>query len=152
VVAIVLGVMVSALPTAAVATDRRSAAEWDVLERVNRFRDGRGVPPLRMASGPRKVAGARSGSMIRIGYFGHVSPGGRDAGDLLRARGIRGSWGEVIGWTRGKPIMPASRWMVAWWKRSPKHRSLLLSRRYDAAGVGVAKRGARTIWTIVLVG
>ena len=67
-------------------------------------------------------------------------------------RGIRRPWGEVIGWTRRRALGPGSRWMVEWWKRSPTHRALLLSRRFDAAGVGVVKEGGRAIWTIVFVG
>jgi uncharacterized protein YkwD len=31
--------------------------------------------------------------------------------------------------------------LVDCWKRSPKHRALLLDRRYDKAGVGVAREG-----------
>jgi uncharacterized protein YkwD len=89
--------------------------------------------------------------MIRLHYFGHVSPGGVDAGDLLRARGIDGAWGEVIGWTERRTLTSASRWVVDWWKRSPMHRRLLLSRRFDSAGVGVERGAYRVVWTIVLV-
>jgi uncharacterized protein YkwD len=150
--AIAMVIALTMLPTATSAADPTSAIEWDVLERVNRFRDHHGLRPLPMAPGVRKVAGSRSSSMIRHDYFGHVSPGGIDAGDLLRARGIRRSWAEVIGWTRNRGLGPGSRWMVDWWKRSPMHRPLLLSRRFDAAGVGVSREDGRAIWTIVFVG
>ena len=90
--------------------------------------------------------------MIRLDYFGHVSPAGIDAGDLLLRRGIRTErWGEAIGWTRGVGLRAGSRWMVRRWKRSLKHRRLLLDRGFDRAGVGVARQGGLVIWTIVFV-
>jgi uncharacterized protein YkwD len=155
--------MLAALTTAIVhasqpasAEDRPSdsivAAERDVLDEVNQFRGAQGLKPLRMASAVRSVARDRVGSMKRFEYFGHASPTGQDAGDLLRSRDIgRRPWGEVIGRTWGQGVGPGSRWMVDWWKRSPVHRGLLLNRRFDAAGVGVVRDGGRTLWTIVLV-
>jgi uncharacterized protein YkwD len=91
--------------------------------------------------------------MKRLDYFAHVSPRGVDAGDLLGSRDIRHRrWGEVIGWTPGRRLGQASSWMFDWWKHSARHRALLLSRRFVGAGVGVARDGRRTLWTIVLVG
>ena len=41
--------------------------------------------------------------------------------------------------------------MVDWWKNSPAHRELMLSRSYNYAGVGIAQEGDRVLWTIVFV-
>ena len=59
------------------------SAEWAVLSEMNRVRDNQGLAPLRMAEDVREVARERSRSMKRLDYFGHVSPCGVDAGDLL---------------------------------------------------------------------
>jgi uncharacterized protein YkwD len=155
-VALATGIVGSTAPAPAFAggasSDQVAATEWEVLAEVNRLRGARGLPSLRMAPGVQEVARDRSSSMRRLGYFAHTSPSGRDAGDLLAARGMgRRSWGEVIGRTRRMGIGHGSRWMVDWWMHSPPHRELLLNRRFDAAGVGVVRDGRTTLWTIVFV-
>jgi hypothetical protein len=147
--------LMSILPAVTMADappDSVLATEWDVLQEVNRVRDNQGLAPLRMAGEVREVARDRSRSMKRLNYFGHVSPAGEDAGDLLGSReiGYR-MWGEVIGWTRYIDLQPGSNWMVDWWKRSPVHRDLMLSRQFNYAGVGIAQDGSLTLWTIVFV-
>jgi hypothetical protein len=90
--------------------------------------------------------------MKRLDYFSHVSPAGRNAGDLLGNRSIRHSyWGEAIGWTEHMDLTEGARWMVDWWKRSPTHRRLMLREDFNYAGVGIAREGARTLWTVVFV-
>jgi uncharacterized protein YkwD len=154
--ALVAGTLLPILPAVTMADspppDSVLGTEWDVLQEVNRVRDIHGLAPLRMAEGVREVARDRSRSMKRLDYFGHVSPYGQDAGDLLGSRdvGYR-MWGEVIGWTRYLDLAPGGNWMVDWWKRSPVHRELMLSRQFNYAGVGVAQDGSLTLWTIVFV-
>ena len=122
--ALAMGMLMSILPAGmTMASDRPPAvdrAEWDVLAEINRVRNNNGVPDLRMARGVRGVALDRSQSMKRYDYFGHVGPGGVDAGDMLRARDIPHSyWGEIIGWTVGMDLEYGAKWMVNWWKNSP---------------------------------
>jgi uncharacterized protein YkwD len=145
-----------AVPSEAVALIRRAdtvvATEWAVLAEVNRLRRGHGLDPLRMAPPVSEVARDRVVSMRRLDYFAHTSPGGRDAGDLLGSQGVRHRrWGEVIGQTRRMGLGAGGRWMVDWWKRSPVHRELILSSRFEAAGVGIAREGRQTLWTIVFI-
>ncbi|HZW01222.1 MAG TPA: CAP domain-containing protein [Candidatus Deferrimicrobium sp.] len=129
-----------------------ASTEQDVLKGLNRFRRNRGLAPLRMAPAVRAVAGHRSHSMERLGYFGHVAPGGQDAGDRLDSSGVRyRRWGEVIGKTRHQPLDPGGRWIIDWWKSSPAHRQIVLSPRFSDAGVGIAKDGGQTLWTVVFV-
>src|SRR3990170_4650234 len=98
----------------------------------------------------RVVAAARNASMVRLGYFGHVSPTGADAGDILRARRIRySSWGEIIGWTTYMPLDPGVECMVDWWMHSPSHRPLILSRSFNYAGVAIVRDGDRSLYTAV---
>lgn len=144
--------MAPSLATPAVAASAGDA-ERHVLGLVNRFRVNHGRAPVRMVPGVRKVAGRRSSSMARLGYFGHVSPSGVDAGDLLRSVGApHRRWGEIIGFTSGTGLLRATRSVVRWWMRSPRHRRIMLSASYRRVGVGVAKDGRRTLWTVVFVG
>jgi hypothetical protein len=126
-------------------------AEWSVLTEINRVRDNQGPAPLRMAGGLRAGAEGRALSMRRLDYFAHVSPGGVDAGDMLRARGVaHRSWSEVIGWTTNMDVEVGSRWMVDWWKNSPGHRAVILDRGYNYAGVGIVRDGDTVLWTVVV--
>lgn len=128
------------------------SAEWDVLEGINRVRAANDLAPLRMATGVRLVARERSASMRRLDYFDHVSPGGTDAGDLMRARGVSfRTWGEIIGWTVNSSLGEGARWMVDWWKGSPVHRQVMLSRDVNYAGVGIVVDGPTALWTVVFV-
>ena len=153
--ALVVGMLLTLLPAVTLAADPPDpvlSAEWAVLSEVNRFRDNQGLGPLRMAEDVREVSRERSRSMKRLDYFGHVSPSGNDASDLLRSSGVGyRAWGEVIGWTVNMELGEGSRWMVDWWKNSPVHRELMLSRAFNYAGVGIAQEGSRVIWTIVFV-
>lgn len=128
------------------------SAEWKVLGEVNRVRENQGLAALRMADDVREIARERSRSMKRLDYFAHVSPNGTNASSLLNARGVAYRyWGEVIGWTVNMELGEGSRWMVDWWKNSPVHRELMLSRSFNYAGVGIAQEGSKVLWTIVFV-
>jgi uncharacterized protein YkwD len=126
------------------------AAEWQVLAEMNRFRANHGLKPLRMAGGVRLVARERSRSMKNEQYFAHSSPAGVDAGDLLRRRSVQNHfWGENIGLTKYVGLDDGPRAMVDWWKDSPGHRWNMLYKGYNYAGIGIAKDGAQTYYTIV---
>ncbi len=150
--AMALALLPAATRADGVESSKIASTEQDVLEGLNRFRRARGLAPLRMAPAVRAVAGHRSRSMERLGYFGHVAPGGQDAGDLLGSSSVRyRRWGEVIGKTRHQALGRGGRRIIDWWKSSPAHRQIVLSRRFSIAGVGVAKDGGRTLWTVVFV-
>jgi uncharacterized protein YkwD len=125
-------------------------AERDMLAEINRVRAVRGLRAFVPDGRVWRVAGLRSTSMARQGYFAHVSPNGTDAGDLLRASRVRhSSWGEVIGWTVYMPIGDGVDWMVDWWLHSPSHRPILLSSSLNYAGVGIVMDGPTTLYTVV---
>jgi len=127
-------------------------AEWKVLSYMNQVRANHGLNPLRMAGGVRLVARDRSRSMRRLNYFGHVSPTGWGAGHTLRNRHITHAfWGEAIGWTKHMGLNEGAKWMVDWWKKSTPHRRLILRSDFNYAGVGIARDGAKTLWTVVFV-
>jgi len=154
--ALVAGMLLTIVPAATMASTpppkEVRQAEWKVLSYMNQVRAKQGLGPLRMAGGVRLVARDRSRSMKRLDYFGHVSPQGWDAGSTLRNRGIpHAFWGEAIGWTQSMGLVEGAEWMVDWWKRSAPHRRLILRSDFNYAGVGIARDGAKILWTVVFV-
>lgn len=154
--ALVAGMLLTVLPAGTMAYNPPphpvKATEWKVLSHMNQFRQRNGLAPLRMAGGVRVVARDRSRSMKNGDYFGHVSPSGTTAGSLLRNRAISHAfWGEAIGWTSNMDLNEGARWMVDWWKGSSSHRRLMLRRDFNYVGIGIARDGSKTLWTIVFV-
>jgi uncharacterized protein YkwD len=117
------------------------APEAATLCLINAERRARGRPAL--AVEPRLALAAQrySADMVARGYFSHVSPEGASLADRLRRVGYAGAcaWraGETLAWGFGDQRTPASR--VAAWMHSPRHRRVLLSRRYRDVGVGIAR-------------
>lgn len=127
-------------------------AEWKMLAQVNQVRARNGVGPLRMATRVRLAARDRSRSMKNSGYFAHVSPAGVDAADLMNRRSIGFSrWGENIGYTKHYKNLDGVRTIVQGWKDSPGHRRNMLDRNFNYAGIGIARKGAKVYYTLVLV-
>lgn len=128
------------------------AAEWKVLGLVNTYRANRGLKPLRMAFGVRRVARDRSRDMRNKGYFAHGSPTGQSAGTMMHARGIKHwGWGENIGWISFRGWGATNRNMVNGWKSSAGHNRMLLTRDYNYVGVGIAKGTNSAYYTLVFV-
>jgi uncharacterized protein YkwD len=155
--ALAAAMMLSILPAATMATgpapgSQLPAAEQSVLKYMNKVRANQGLAPLRMAGRVRQVADQRSVSMRNQNYFGHVSPSGVNAANLLNRRGIGWiNWGEAIGWTSGMTPEYGAKWMVDWWSHSPSHRKLMLSKSFNYAGIGIVKEGSKLLYTIVFV-
>lgn len=114
-----------------------------VLCLVNRVREHYGLSRLRYNPDLRRSAIGHSNDMVANGYFSHFGPGGSTpsgriarAGYLARARGY--FLGEDLaggdGRRYGSPLAIFHGWM-----RSPPHRANILDRRFDDAGVGVAR-------------
>lgn len=128
------------------------SAEWTVLAEMNKIRARHGIGPLRMAGRVRLVARDRSRSMKNQGYFAHVSPSGVSAPTLLNRRSVQyRRWAENIGWTKYFQLEAGAKWMVDWWKNSPSHRRHLLDPRLNYAGIGIAKDGPKTLYTVNFV-
>jgi uncharacterized protein YkwD len=107
---------------------------------VNEERAQRGLPTVESSWRLRRAAQRHTDDMVARAYFGHVSPGGSDLGDRIRATGYlshRYDWflGEALGWAEGAAATP-DRLMDAW-MASPPHRAVILGRRYRQVGVGV---------------
>jgi uncharacterized protein YkwD len=112
-----------------------------VVCELNAARADVGRGPLASTPSLGRAATAHATDMVERHFFAHDSPGGgtpvtrvRRAGYL---RGIeRWSIGEVLMWSRGQPLTAAA--AVAAWLASRDHRPILLRRRYEDVGVGIA--------------
>jgi uncharacterized protein YkwD len=107
---------------------------------VNAEREQRGLHRLRGDHRLREVAERQSTDMVQHSYFSHVTPGGADFGDRVRAAGYgRGHWwhaGEDLAWGTGTRATPAV--VVHEWLESPHHREIMLDPQYRELAVGVA--------------
>lgn len=108
---------------------------------ISAERAGRDLRPFRDRPALRRAAERHSRDMVRRGYFDHVAPDGsevevraRRAGYLRKVR--RWHLGEALGWGTLDEASP--RRLIARMLASPKHRSLLLDRRFRDVGIGVA--------------
>jgi uncharacterized protein YkwD len=99
--------------------------------------------PAWLPSGRLTAAAERhSADMVQRRYFEHETPDGQSVADRVRHTGYlggAGDWalGEDIGWGTGTLGTPAS--IVQAWMNSPPHRAVLLSRRLQEVGVGIAR-------------
>jgi uncharacterized protein YkwD len=83
-----------------------------------------------------RAASSFSSSMVREGFFDHVSPEGSTLTQRAHAAGYPGgTLGETIGWGSGSLSTPAA--IVDGWMESPPHRAVLLSRLLRRVGIGV---------------
>lgn len=124
-----------------------SGKEDTVRQSINYYRKHNGKAVLKPHWKIDVVAQMRSNSMIRRGYFGHVSPSGIDAGDLLRKVKYKCRyWGEIIAWEHGHFGV---RSIMSWWKNSWPHRYIMLKDKWRSIGVGIAYKGQRTYYTVV---
>jgi uncharacterized protein YkwD len=108
---------------------------------LNAARAAAGRAPLRARPSLEEAATAHAADMVERRYFAHESPGGSNAADRARAAGYIGDadrWriGEILIWTRGAPLTANA--AVDAWLASPAHRRILLQRRYEDVGVGIA--------------
>jgi uncharacterized protein YkwD len=108
---------------------------------INAARSERGLSPLGATGSLARAAAAHSHDMAVGDFFSHDSPGGLTPAQRIDGAGYldgASSWrvGETIAWGVGSSASPAS--IVRSWLRSPPHRAILLNRRYQDGGIGIA--------------
>lgn len=147
-VALALGVGPLAQP-GPVAAATAGGMERSLLALINADRQELGLVPLRNHPGLRQLAGDRAATMASTGVLKHPNC----LSCLLNARGIQ--WymnGEVIAWTSWPWGSQAVQSLYNAWKGSSDHWSLLMSDRFNYAGVGVAYRRANgTTWASIVL-
>jgi uncharacterized protein YkwD len=110
---------------------------------LNRERMKRGLHRLTVDPRLRLAARRHADDMVSRGYFAHVSLGGSQPADRIRAAGYMGQarrWliGENLVWGAGPFSSPVDR--VRALMHSPPHRENMLRTRFQEVGVWVAKR------------
>lgn len=110
---------------------------------LNNERSSRRIPRLSSNAQLAKAAQGFSASMVRDGFFGHVSPTGSTLSTRVRGgtsylRGPVRSWslGENLAWGSGELATPQQ--IVRSWMNSSGHRRNILDRRFRHVGIGVA--------------
>jgi uncharacterized protein YkwD len=133
--------------TAVPTTGTTGAATDQIVCLINAERTNRGLRALRGDGDLARAARRHSADMVRRTYVSHVTPGGADLGDRIRAVGYGSghAWraGEALGWGTGARATPAD--LVDEWLASPEHRHILLDPGYRELGVGVSAGAPRSV-------
>lgn len=112
------------------------AGETDMLRRVNQERERAGMPPLVLDTTMRQVAREKSLDMFERRYFSHYDDAGRDAGDRLKAAGVRFTYaGENLAYA--PDVATAHQGLMD----SQKHRENILDANFQRIGIGVIDGG-----------
>jgi len=130
----------SGSPAAAGASNRNPAAsvarlEGEVVERVNRIRTQRGLPPLQIDPELAALARAHSCRMARQGFFAHTSPSDGTVADRVREAGLEfRAVAENL--ARNANVPDPAAVAVEGWLQSEEHRDNLLRPTFTRTGVG----------------
>lgn len=109
-----------------------SSFEEEVVRLVNAERSKQGLPPLLHRLDIKNVAEKKAMDMINSGYFSHTSPNYGSPFQMLKSHGISyRSAGENIAKGQRAPQEVMNSWM-----NSSGHRANILSRNFNAIGVG----------------
>ncbi len=124
-------------------TSNVAAVKKATLCLLNAERTSRGLPRLSSNRQLDNAANGFSASMVRQGFFDHVSPSGstldsrvRGGTSYLRGRVTSWSLGENIAWGAGRLATPKQ--IMRSWMNSPGHRRNILDRRFRHVGIGIA--------------
>ena len=126
------------------------ASERDLIALTNRSRAAAGLKALKVSSTLTSIARWRSADMLKRGYFSHAIPGYGDVFKRLDAKGYCYRLaGENIGWNT-YPADLATAAIHRMFMDSHDHRANILSRRWDAIGVGMYQRAdGKKMWTVL---
>ena len=126
-------------------------AEAHLLGWVNDARRSRGLAPLVRYYDLALIAGRRASNMAASDILSH-SAGGNLGVQLANEDVTWYRYGETIGYTGSTWSYEAARSLFEQWRRSSSHWTLLMSDRFNYAGVGLAYRSSnrRTFGSVVL--
>ena len=127
-------------PAQAVTHDR---VERGVVRLINakRHREGKGM--LRLNRRMSAVASSHSAAMARSNTAAHGSSWYSRVSRTARTKTV----GEVIAYVHAPASMQA-RWVFNAWMHSPTHRAVIMSGRYDRAGIGRRRGHGKTFFTL----
>ena len=93
-----------------------------------------------------KAAQAKADDMVKLGYFAHVSPSGKNAWDFVGySHGF-----QTVGENLAEGFQDAPSTLTAW-MASPTHRANILDKSWKWTGIGIAHT-ATTIYVVQYFG
>lgn len=115
---------------------------------TNEQRTANNLPPLAQNPKLDAAAQAKTQDMLRLQYFGHVSPSGAGAADLAKNAGYQFI---AIGENLAMGDFKDDQALVLAWMNSPGHRANILNSRYTEIGVAVLRESFenQTTWLAV---
>jgi len=122
-----------------------ASASPPIVNKINKARRAHGLPALRYSRSLGRSSARFAHHLMAIDYFGHAS--------RIRASGRFSALGECLARQWGWRLRPSR--MVRGWMRSPVHRMILLSRRFNRVGAAPARgtfRGRRATFWVAQVG
>ena len=125
----------------------QSGTASQVIQLVNGFRAGYGLPPFQVNSALVAAAQNQANYMAANTVFSsHIGAGGSTPQSRANAAGYVGYVSEnIVGGTGMTP----NRGLV-WWENSPVHYNTLVTTRYIEAGTGYATNGSENFYVLVV--
>jgi len=147
-----LGLTLAAMPASAPAASHHRAPIGDRVERaiaraINHFRARNGLGPVRLDGRLALTARRHSLSMARGHYFAHDSSGGPWS-RRVRSASHAGEVGEILAYLRRTSPRRQPAAVVSLWINSPPHRAVMLAPGFRRLGVGRARSGRTTFFTV----
>lgn len=123
-----------------------AATSRSLIQMVNAERANRGYPPVVLSDELNRIAARHACDMARRGYFGHRSPEGTNLKGRVYQSGYKACQ-AAENLVRGvvTPQQASDAWMG-----SRGHRSNILWRGVEEAGIGLSGKGANMKWVLVL--
>lgn len=123
--------------------------QQQMLAAVNNYRQDYGVSPYILDDTLSQIAFSRAADMDERGYFGHVTPEGKRAKNMVEERGMAVKWvGENIHRNTENEQNTVEN-SITWFMGHAAHRQNILHSRYDYIGIGVTKNAG--FYTFVLI-
>jgi uncharacterized protein YkwD len=117
----------------------------NLLKRINKQRQERGIRPLKESPALDKSAQAKSADEAAKHYFAHNCPGCLDGLAAAETNiGHQGYAGETL--YEGTAAYATPKAAASGWMHSPPHRHILLDPNYTSAGFGIAKSADGTAY------
>ncbi len=140
---LLVGVGETAVPSAAAQSD----TAYQVIQLVNGFRAGYGLPPFQVNSALMASAQNQANYMAANTIFSsHIGAGGSTPQSRANAAGYIGYVSEnIVGGTGMTPNQG-----LVWWENSPVHYNTLVTSRYIEAGTGYATNGSENFYVLVV--
>lgn len=126
--------------------------QQQMLTAVNNYRQEYGVAPYILDGTLSQIAFSRAADMDERGYFGHVTPEGKRAKNMVQERGMAVKWvGENIHRnTEGEQDTVED--AITWFMGHAAHRQNILHSRYDYIGIGVTESSGFHTFVLIFAG